>query len=87
MGEIKRDKVIAILKRDNPHARMDDVSMYADCFIDYREAADNISKNGNIVLHPRTGSPIENPYIKVKAAAMANLRKIVKLKNVSALWD
>ena len=86
MGEINRDQVIAILKRDNVHARMDDVSMYADCFMDYREAADNIGKNGNIVLHPRTGSPIENPYIKVKALAMANLRKIVRLKNVNALW-
>lgn len=82
-----RDDVVAILRRDNPAARSDDVAMYADCFLDYKEAADNIAKNGNIVMHPRTGSPIENPYIKVKATAMNQLRKITKLKKVSALWQ
>lgn len=83
---MNRAEVIGILKRDNPHARSDDVSMYADCFMDYKEAADNISKNGNIVAHPRTGSPIDNPYIKVKSAAMNQLRKITKIKRVDALW-
>lgn len=82
-----RDDVVAILRRDNPAARSDDVAMYADCFLDYKEAADNIAKNGNIVMHPRTGTPIENPYIKVKASAMNQLRKITKLKKVSALWQ
>ena len=84
---MNREEVIGILKRDNPAAGMDLVCMYADCFTDYREAADNIAKNGNIVAHPRTGSPIENPYIKVKAAAMAQLRKMARLKNTEALWQ
>lgn len=84
---MKRDEVLAILRRDNPSARADDVAMYADCFMDYREAAENIAKNGNIVAHPRTGSPIDNPYIKVKANAMAQLRKIGRLRNVMALWE
>lgn len=82
-----RDEVVTILRRDNPSARADDVAMYADCFMDYREAAENIAKNGNIVAHPRTGSPIENPYIKVKASAMAQLRKIARLKKTDALWS
>lgn len=81
-----KDEVLSILRRDNPAARSDDVAMYADCFMDYREAQDNIAKNGNIVAHPRTGSPIENPYIKVKASAMANLRKITRIRKVGALW-
>lgn len=83
---MKLDEVISILRRDNPKGREDDVAMYADCFMDYREAQDNISKNGNIVAHPRTGQPIENPYIKVKATAMNQLRKITRLRNVAALW-
>jgi phage terminase small subunit len=83
---MNRDEVLTILRRDNPQASGDIVAMYADCFLDYREAADNITKNGNIVLHPRTGSPIENPYIKVKAASMNQLRKMGRLKNVGALW-
>lgn len=84
---MNRDEVIGILKRDNPHAGSDAVSMYADCFMDYKEAADNIAKNGNIVAHPRTGSPIENPYIKVKSSAMNQLRKITRVKKVEALWS
>ena len=83
---MNRDEVIGVLKRDNPAAGGDVVTMYADCFMDYKEAADNIAKNGNIVAHPRTGSPIENPYIKVKAAAMNQLRKMGRLKNVGSLW-
>lgn len=86
MGQITRDEVLLILHRDNPMARADEVAMYADCFMDYSEAQANIEKNGNIVMHPRTGSPIENPYIKVKASAMNQLRKIARLKNVGALW-
>lgn len=81
-----RDEVVAVLRRDNPNARADDVAMYADCFADYCEARDNIIKNGNIVAHPRTGQPIENPYIKVKASAMNQLRKITTLRKVAALW-
>lgn len=87
MGKMNRFEVIALLKRDNPSARSDVVSMYADCFLDYKEAADNIAKNGNIVAHPRTGSPIDNPYVKVKASAMNQLRKLAQVKNTAALWD
>lgn len=86
MGQMTRDHVLTVLRRDNPGARGDDVSMYADSFMDYQEAASNISTNGNIVLHPRTGAPLENPYIKVKVSAMNQLRKICRLKNVGALW-
>jgi len=84
---MNRDDVLTILRRDNPTARADEIVMYADCFVDYREAAKNISENGNVVAHPRTGSPIENPYIKVKASAMNQLRKLARIKKVATLWD
>lgn len=86
MGQMTRDKVLAILRRDNPGCGADDIAMYADCFLDYQEAQANIEKNGNIVSHPRTASPIENPYIKVKASAMNQIRKITKIRRVDALW-
>lgn len=82
-----REQVVEVLQRDNPDARADDVAMYADSFLDYQEADDNIKRNGNIVAHPRTGAPIENPYGKVRAAAMNQLRKILRLENVGALWN
>ena len=82
-----RTEILAILRRDNPGARPDDLAMYADCFANYREAADNISRNGTVVTHPRTGSPIDNPYCKVQAQAMSQLLKLGEsVDNVAALW-
>ena len=86
MGKINKNEIVAILKRDNPHARSDELFMYADSYLDYTEASENVEKNGAIVLHPRTGAPIENPYLKVKNSAMSQLRKFTKIKKVSALW-
>lgn len=47
--------------------------------------AKNISENVNIVLHPRTGVPLENPHIKIRIQAESTLRKY-ELK-VGDLWD
>jgi len=82
-----RAEVVAILRRDNPGAPADEVAMYADSYMDYQEAQANISKHGNVVAHPRTGAPMENPYIKVKVAAMGQLKKNTRLRKLSALWD
>ena len=86
MGHMTRDEVLAVLRRDNPHGRPDEISMYADYYLDYIEASENIKTHGNIVAHPRTGSPIDNPYVKIKTNAMTQLRKITRLKNVGAIW-
>lgn len=84
---MNRDEVAAVLRKANPNARADDIAMYADSYMDYAEAQDNIAKNGNVVAHPRTGQPIDNPYIKIKASAMNQLRKITRIKKVGVLWD
>lgn len=68
-------EVLEILRADNPRARAGDLAMYADAFMEYREAQDNIAKNGAIAMHPRTGAPIENPYLRVRNGAAAVLRK------------
>jgi len=87
LGEMTREEIVSVLRRDNPSGRADDIAMYADCFLDYAEAQRNIAEHGNIVSHPRTGQPIENPYIKVKTNAMNQLRKINALRKVAALWS
>lgn len=63
-----REQVIAILSKSNP-MRPDLVAMYADQFLAYQEAAENIAEVGNITAHPRTGAPIVNPYIAVRDGA------------------
>lgn len=50
------------------------------------EAAKNIAAHGNLVAHPRTGAPIDNPYIKIKARAIAILNKIGRGLKTDALW-
>lgn len=82
---MNRDEILAVLRTENPRGRPDDITMYADAFVAYRESSENIAEHGNIVAHPRTGSPIENPYIKVRVQASNVIRKI-KIKT-GKLWD
>ena len=85
MDKITRESALSILERDNPAFRRSTLTMYADAFVDYQEAESNISKNGAIVAHPRTGTPIDNPYLRVRNQAarvmagkpFANLRSEV----------
>ena len=87
MGQMTRDEVMSILRRDNPAGKQDEISMYADFYMDYMEASANIKEHGNIVFHPRTGAPIDNPYVKIKTNAMKQLRTITRLCNVGAIWS
>lgn len=59
--------------------------IYAGAYVTYREAETNIAERGAINSHPRTGSPLENPYLKVRSGAAATLKKI-RLKT-GDLWD
>jgi phage terminase small subunit len=78
MGEVD---YVAVLVRENPKARIIDLEVYADALRTYREAAVNIKKNGAVVFHPRTGAPIDNPYLKVQSAAGAVLLKMRSVKS------
>jgi phage terminase small subunit len=80
-----RAEIIAELKRLNPAAPAHRIAIYADAFLLYREASDNIAKCGAITAHPRTGAPLENPYLKVRAAQSAIMMKI-SLK-AGDLWE
>lgn len=84
-AQVRRASIIAVLRRENPAAPDHDIVIYADGFLDYQEAAENVRRNGVIVAHPRTGAPIPNPYADVKAAAAATIRKI-RLRT-GPLWD
>ena len=59
--------------------------IYCDAFLEYREASENISRNGVIVAHPRTGAPMTNPYVAIREAA---LKKLAGMRDVPAafLW-
>lgn len=84
MGKITREEALAILMAENP-SRRHVVEMYLGHLFTYLEAQDNIERNGAIVAHPRTGTPIENPYLKVRSEAMKDMRKLA-LKGLDKLW-
>lgn len=62
----KLNEVLRILKKNNKSAAQDKIRMYADAYMDYQEAAENIRENGAICAHPKTGAPMDNPYLKVR---------------------
>lgn len=86
MGEIMETAaILAILAKDNPRADAGDLKMYADALADYRRAQANIDEHGPIVLHPRTGAPIQNPYIAIRDAAGKSMRSMKRIKGGS-VW-
>lgn len=77
--------VEAELRRDNPASKATDLRVYADALRVYVEASANVRKNGAVCQHPRTGSPIENPYLKIQSAQGAVLAKMPRIKGDRAL--
>jgi phage terminase small subunit len=79
-------EVLEILRRDNPKARQQDLVLYADIFVQYQEAADNVAKNGSVCAHPRTGAPMPNPYAAVQSRAFKDLATLKARLHTDALW-
>lgn len=82
-----KDEVFAILRQNNPAASLSALRIYADAFVTYAEAAANVAENGAIVAHPRTGEPMDNPYLRVREQAAAQLLKIGSGLETDALWS
>jgi phage terminase small subunit len=83
MGEMTRDEIVAALV--DKGATKDRATIYADAFLEYREATQNIHQHGVIVQHPRTANPIENPYMTIRDRAAAKLAAMRKIK-ADFLW-
>jgi phage terminase small subunit len=78
-----RAEQIAKLREENPYAKAAVLETYVDALATYREAQANIATNGAIVFHPRTGAPIENPYLAVRDRAT---RVLVAARLTTSLW-
>jgi phage terminase small subunit len=81
MGEITNIDVLKELSRDNPTKRTIDLKVFADALAVYDEAARNVREHGAIVMHPRTGTPIQNPYLKIQTQKGAVLAKMARVKS------
>lgn len=81
-----RDQILATLARDNPRIPLATASMYADAFCQYCEATANIATHGAIVIHPRTGQPMDNPYLRIQASAKRSILKL-HIPRTAPLWQ
>lgn len=66
-------------------AKKDTASQYADAFLQYHEANDNIVANGHLVRDERTMKPMPNPYLSIRKDALATLRSMKSVK-ADDLW-
>ena len=87
METISLTAAVQILQADNPAARYGDLMIYAENFLDYIYAQDNISQYGLIVAHPRSGTPIENPYLKIRRKAEGAMQNVHSVKKTVTLWQ
>jgi hypothetical protein len=85
MGKMTREQAIETLAALNKKVTRDRIIIYVDAMLLYQEANENIARNGAITAHPRTGAPMENPYLKVRIACAAQLSKFNL--NTGDLWD
>lgn len=86
MGEMTKTEICNRLKALNgERTRASDIAIYADAFIEYRLAQANIDQHGTIVFHPKTGAPIENPYISIRNKASQVIQRFTMLKT-GDLW-
>lgn len=80
------EQIVAALTPDNPFADRGALTMYANAYLTYRLATANIAEHGVIVAHPRTGSPIENPYLKVQTSQLKIMQGLGQVRKSDALW-
>ena len=73
--EFKAD-ALAKLRKLNPRKAAADLLIYVDALIDYLEAQANVDERGTVVPHPKSGAPIDNPYLRVRSNAARTIREI-----------
>ena len=81
-GRSRRAEVIERLVAQK--VRRDLAAMYTDAWLEYQEASAQIAEHG-LVVHPKTGEPVVNPYVALRDGA---LRKLEGMRNIKAegLW-
>ena len=69
------------LRADNAHMSAIALEVFANALRIYLEASDNVRTHGAVVAHPRTGAPMDNPYLKIQTAQGATLAKMTRVKS------
>ena len=78
--------IYAILKDANQRAPETVLRLFASEFVLFAKSAANIKKFGAIVQHPKTGAPMDNPYLAVRDKSQARLAKMAGLESAK-VWE
>lgn len=81
-----RADVAAILRAANPTAPASQVEQYAAAWLEFRHADAKITALGTVIAHPRTGAPIDNPYLRIRAQAAATMAGLGEIRRADELW-
>ncbi|MFN8525100.1 MAG: hypothetical protein U0821_18545 [Chloroflexota bacterium] len=76
---------VAELAKDNPGRKHLDLVVFAGALRAYAEASTHVRKHGAVVAHPRTGEPMENPYLKVQTQQGLLMRKLRGIESARVL--
>lgn len=79
MGKInltQLSEISSYLAENNQECDAAYLIQFANLFLIYREASISLAKFGAIVVHPKNGAPIENPYLKIQITTGASLRRM-----------
>jgi phage terminase small subunit len=82
----KARSVLDALRDANPRAPEDALRAYASALRDYVAAERNVAEHGAIVFHPRTGAPVENPFLTVRERCAATMSRC-KLRETREAWE
>ena len=74
MEKITRSEIVAKLIANGNDITSSNI--FADTYLEYREAMENIKQNGIICADPRSGAPMKNPYAFIRDRASDQLLKM-----------
>ncbi len=87
MGKVSRAEARRILREDDPDLQSADLEMYLDQWMTYVEAVENIQRVGSVAKHPRTDSPITNPYLQIRDQAQAAMSRMKRVRETNRLFE
>jgi phage terminase small subunit len=82
---VKSDVVECLL--NNCRIKLPVATMYADAFMEYRNAQSQIDEHGPVVRCERTGATVDNPFIKTRDSSYKKLLELGAKFDASAVWE
>ena len=77
-AESRKDRAAIVAVLLAAKNKPEKAGLYADSYLEYQEAQENISRNGSVVSDSRTGAAVQNPYLPVRDKAFARLEALHK---------